>query len=224
MIRAAFLGVVAGLLLAATAQAQQYLTQAAGHALACPTIQNQQGCAILWEKRFQAAFPGVVTRRGTDLKIKLLNGRIFTVDDREQSNNVIALAGRGCFLAIRRQYYEGNSWDILDRRTGKLTEIFGYPLFSPDGTHFVAATTDLDAQYSDTVLDVYDVTPDGIVRHFSALGGKPEADWGPGNVRWHGNDAIVFRMLRINDALDNDTGSRARLVRRHGRWSLITAK
>lgn len=200
------------------AQAQQALTEVDGR-FECPTLRNEQECAMVWEKRFFASHPGLAARDGHLLKIKLASGRIFEIDDSAQANNVVDVAGNGRFAIIRRQHYEGNSWDILDRRSGVLTEIFGYPLFSPDAASFVAAQIDLDAQYCDTVLDVYRVTRRGITPVFTM---PRNAAWGPRHVRWQGNDAVVFALTTLETS-----GYRERsavLVKRHGRWSIIRQK
>lgn len=163
----------------------------------CPDLNNQQECAIRFERIFLAAHPGLVSRKNGRITIGLWSGRFFTIPDKEESLNVVELGGNGRFVVIRDQQYEGNTWRVLDLKTGKLTEIFGYPLFSPDRGKFVAASQDLEADYSVTIFDIYRVTPRGIVRAFRGIP-VSETDWAPRNVAWSGNDTIRFYRTSVD--------------------------
>jgi hypothetical protein len=107
----------------------------------------------------------------------------------------VELQANGRFAVVHQQFFEGDSWQILDLEKGRLTEIYGYPLFSPDNTMFVAASEDLMAGYSDTVLDIYQVSADGVTRTFRAI--RPEDDWAARDVRWDGSDTVRFKRARL---------------------------
>jgi hypothetical protein len=210
--------VLPGSSLLAPAKAQQSLTQVDGR-FECSTLENQQECAMVWEKRFLASHPGLVAKDGHILKIRLSSGRTFKIDGSAEANNIIDLAGNGRFLIIRRQHYEGNSWDILDLHNGVLKEIYGYPLFSPDQTKFVAASIDLEAQWSDIVLDLYRITPRGIAPVFKM---PRNVAWGPRHVRWQSNDAVAFALTTLETSGYHEQSSL--LMTKRGRWSIVRQK
>lgn len=186
-----------GLLLALNLPAAAItITQVQGK-FECPNQDNQQACAILFEERFLKEHPGLVSRDGDRLKIRLQNKRYAFIADAAKYMNVLELERMGRFLAIREQFYEGNTWHILDMRNGKRTDIAGYPLFSPDGNTFVAASEDLDAMWSDTVLDVYQITESGIRRTFRGISAK-NPTWAARNVFWESNDRIRFSRATLS--------------------------
>jgi hypothetical protein len=163
----------------------------------CPELGNAQECAMKFEAAFLRAHPGLVLKEKDHLKIRLHGGRHVGIRDGHGgrldpssagTRNVVELQGAGRFLTIREQFFEGNSWQILDLKTGKLTDVFGYPLFSPDGRRFVVS--DFPQEYNKSVFDIYEVSDAGVsrtYRGFSKLRG-----WYPYDIRWAGNESIRF--------------------------------
>lgn len=203
------------------------ITQVAGK-FSCPELDNQQECAIKFEKLFLDAHPGFVSQDEKFLRIRskagryvlLRNGDPEVFPDSSCPRNVLELQGNGKFLVMREQFFEGNTWQLLDLRNGKLTETFGYSLFSPSGARFVAASEDLDAGYSDTVLDIYQVSASGIKRTFRAIQPK-EPGWAARDIRWDGEDTIRFLQVKYSPA--SPTGFEeipAYLLYRNGSWEL----
>lgn len=176
------------------------ITQVEGK-FVCPGVNNLQECAIQHEEAFLRKNNGLAVREESGWKIQLLDGQDFRIADENQRYNLLELAARGRFLVIRQQWYEGNSWQLLDRKTGILTEISGYPLFSPNLTKFVAASEDLDAQYSATVLDVYSVDASGVKLEFRGITAE-YATWAPRKVKWRSETVVDF----IHTTLTKETG------------------
>lgn len=58
------------------------------------------------------------------------------------------------FLAIMRFGEEDIYWRTLDRRTGALTRVEGFPFFAPDGRHMDSAEAD---EMNTHARDVFDV-------------------------------------------------------------------
>lgn len=203
------------------------LTQVSGK-FSCPEKDNTQECAIKFEQPFLRAHPGLVQKEKNHLRIRLQSGRYIRIRDGDGgtldpssagTRNVMELQGGGRFLTIREQFYEGNSWQVLDLTTGKLTDVFGYPLFSPDGRRFVVS--DFPQEYNELVFDIYDVSDAGVSRVFQ---GAPKEDWYPYDIRWVGNDSIRFsRQSTTTFSMKGPmplTGGPSRLVFRNGRWTL----
>jgi hypothetical protein len=198
------------------------LTQVRGKFI-CPDLQNTGQCAERFAKKFDTAHPGLVRRDTSDRpQIKLRNEQYFSfsaIGEETDSFAVLELQANDRFAIIRQQFFEGNSWQILDLENGQLTEIYGYPLFSPDKTKFAAASEDLMAGFSETVLDIYQVSADGVLRTFRAI--RPKDDWAARNIRWEGKDVIRFSQTRYNG--NSSTGydkNPAYLSFQNGNWSL----
>lgn len=175
-----------------------HITQVEGK-FDCPSLNNQQACAMTFEEEFLRLNTAVAARDSSGWKIQLLDGVVFRISDESGAYNMLELIDDGRFLVIREQYYEGNTWHLLDRKNGGLTEIRGYPLFSPDKTKFVAASEDLDAQYSDTVLDVYAVAPTGVHKVFQGIE-NPDATWAPRNVTWISDTTVSLTRATLNSS------------------------
>lgn len=176
------------------------ITQVEGK-FVCPGVNNQQECAIQHEEAFLQKNSAIAAREESGWKIKLLDGQDFRIADENKRYNLLELAVRGRFLAIRQQWYEGNTWQLLDRKTGVLTQISGYPLFSLNMTKFVAASEDLDAQYSATVLDVYGVDASGVKLEFRGITAE-HATWAPRKVKWRSETVVDF----LHTTLTKETG------------------
>lgn len=184
----------------------------------CPELDNQQDCAAKAERALIGVHRTEITRTGNALRIRLIkSGSIVFRDNGGSSYNAVDWGNAGRFVALRKQYFEGNDWQLLDRRNGTIKSIRGYPLFSPDGTKFVAATEDLDAGYIRNVLDVYNVTPNGVVRAFRAM---PDSggSWAARDVAWDGEDTIRFQRTTLGEKREIEVPGM--LVFRNGRWSL----
>ncbi|MFT3724393.1 MAG: hypothetical protein QM773_12480 [Hyphomonadaceae bacterium] len=210
--------------MAASAAFAIELTESADKRLSCPDLGNTHQCASRWEVKLSAAHPGLVKRTDSAVSFLLLDGsqKRFAADDPDSLVPVELLLNER-FLAVWEQWSEGNTWWLLDRKSGALTEIFGYPLLSPDGSRFVAASTDLEANFSRTVLNVYSIGPSGLTRDFEAIGGKEQwlPKWGASSVSWRDDTTIVFRrQLAPNYKLAPGTEA---VVLRDGAWRIEKA-
>jgi hypothetical protein len=213
---AAFAAATAG---AASAQSME-LTEARDEPLACPGVTNTQTCSQVWEEKVLRQNPNLADRKTGHLNINLLNGEPRPVR-RSWCDDCMVLVGFAAgerFAVIREQYYEGNTWHVLDRTNGKLTDISGYPLFSPNGGAFVAIQTDLDAQYSWTLIDVYDARGANPRRVFKGLTDAETRDpkWGPADVYWCDDTTIIFQRYTSEPYVKSDKQESLRL--RSGRW------
>ncbi|MFH1076790.1 MAG: hypothetical protein V1753_08150, partial [Pseudomonadota bacterium] len=102
---------------------------------------------------------------------------------------------------IEVQHWEGSTNYLVDMKTGKETDIIGYPTLSPDKKRIAVENADLESGYTDNVLSVYEIRPDGLVAEFIE---KPK-EWAPVNLRWINNQEITFVQRRINPNWENRT-------------------
>ncbi len=208
--------------LAGSAFAQNLaLTEARDEPLICPGVDNTHICSEIWEAKVMREHAGLANRRAGHLSINLLNGEPRPVRlECDECLVLVGVAANGRFAVIREQYGEGNTWHVLDRTNGNLTAINGYPLFSPSGKAFVAIQTDLNAQYSSTLMDVYDASGANPRRTFRTLtdAESREPTWGPTSVYWCDEAAIVFQRYTGERYIKSDKPEA--LVLRSGRWRL----
>ena len=95
-----------------------------------------------------------VTREGNILRLHT-DGGIVTFVDRIHAEEGYAkyyLVDRlrpahDYFYLIRAIGYEGSSYVLVNKKTGQTINLFGIPIFSPDGKRFVDLSLDLDAGY-----------------------------------------------------------------------------
>jgi hypothetical protein len=191
----------------------------------CPDLRNAQKCAKKYEARFKADNPSLIRREGDELVIKLNDGRHYEIKDENHRINVLELADNHQYLVLREQYWEGNTWHLLNLNTGLMLETEGYPLFSPDGQWVVVSQMDLLAGYSPNVLRIYkNIAGMPLVVFDAHAFGK---DWGPTDVRWEGNSMVRFDYVTLSD--DYRPGQSdslyerfpARLKLRDGEWHLL---
>ncbi len=163
----------------------------------CPDLSNQQSCANRFEEAFLVQHAGLVQPGEDALEIRLQSGELLQLK-RFGGFNLLELDESGRFLTLREQFSEGNTWHLVDLDRGIITEIFGYPLFSPNGTKFVCASEDLDAGWSVNAFDVYQITPQGIMRVFQAM--SPGAGtWAGRDVHWIDDQRIGFQRAEWRD-------------------------
>lgn len=178
-----------------------------------------------WERRFVERHPGHILRGDDTLHVRMFTGEWRRVQRKcGECLNVLELQSGDRFYVIREQWFEGNTWLLFDRATGRVFDVGGYPLFSPDGRRFIAASEDLDAGYSPTVFDLYDVTEQGArlaFRHRSPR--QPEAPglWAARGVCWTGDDSVAYRRTHVSPSDEQTYIERPRtLSLRDGKWRI----
>jgi hypothetical protein len=162
----------------------------------CDGIWNEQECASEHEAVLMKNNKNLIRREEKELLVRLKSGKYFRLDDENQRYNALEVVGAGKYLVLREQYWEGNTWHLLNLETGEILETKGYPLFSPNNQKFVCSQRDLEAGYSPNVLSVYVIKQGKPVRVFSISPG--EDDWGPGDVEWLNDATIKFQQVSIN--------------------------
>src|SRR5690606_18317939 len=157
----------------------------------CPDITNSMECARFIEGKLDA--PYIRRISPTVLVVTLADGGTLELRDNlgEAAGTYISaleavLEDR--YVVLHIQHYEGSSYRLLDRSSGRPIDVPGYPLFSPDGTWMVAANADLDAGYTPNALRLYR-NRDGALEVI--LDAAPR-QWGPMEVRWESPTKLTF--------------------------------
>jgi hypothetical protein len=141
------------------------------------------------------------------LDIELLNGSIHSFVDNDADNDrrvlhtAVAVAAHARYVVVSMAYYESYGFGILDRKSGKVTKLYGHPLFSPDERWLaVASGNENDEAY----LQILEVA-DGAFR--PAFDAKP-VKWWPSRIEWQGSSSLVYGHSSFRSAVDVVTVSR----------------
>ena len=90
------------------------------------------------------------------------------------------------FYLLLVHFYEGVVYGLVDKKSGKLTYIWGKPYFDKSGKRFLTCSIDLLAGYNPNGLQYFRVENDTIINEFSC----ETEGWGPVHVKWI-NDKTV---------------------------------
>jgi hypothetical protein len=173
------------------------------------------------------AYPDLIERKYGFLSVRLHSGDDFKLYDKDNAFTALGISTDGKYLVLREQYYEGNTWHLLNLKTGKLIETRGYPFFSPNNDKVVCIELDLLANYNPNVLDLYEINDDTLVKVFSGI--SKHDNWGPGKVTWINNEQVSFFITKENT---NRHGVNtplfleepAILEKRDGKWQIRLTK
>ncbi|MGV3742613.1 MAG: hypothetical protein ACO1NO_09925 [Burkholderiaceae bacterium] len=174
----------------------------------CPTtIHNSYQCSQYLERELAKEYPTLFSRQAQQLTISLLNGRKKTYTDIPDAPNygangkwftLVQYYPEIGYALLGVQYYEGDTYYLVNLKTGEETNIVSYPVLSPDRKRIAVANVDIVSGYTPDFLAVYELQPSGLKTEFYA---KPD-DWGADSVRWVSNDEISFIQYRLNPNYD----------------------
>jgi len=90
------------------------------------------------------------------------------------------------YYSIRTQWGEGNGYKLINDLTGKITNLFGRPYFSPNGKYIISVNADIEAGYSENGFQLFE-NNNGKLLH---LGNYKPSSWGPMAAIWIDNNTI----------------------------------
>jgi hypothetical protein len=140
---------------------------------------------------------GKASREGSELRIKLLNGKTATFLDDTTAGLKFALPRYDGYLrsihshVVHILQYEGSgAYLVVDDSTGDSTIVFGKPVASPDGTRFVLTSmAGAGAGYDASMIEVWRM-----------VGRKPEKEFSYDTEHspWEASDAVWRDSLTID--------------------------
>jgi hypothetical protein len=137
-----------------------------------------------------------VTREGETLRLQT-DGGIITFEDHIHAEEGYAkyyLAdllrpAHDYYYLIRAFGYEGSGYRLVYKKTGQTIDLYGIPIFSPDGKRFVDSSLDLDAGHHPNLIKIYNLEDNKYAIEWKHIYKDVK---GPANPVWLNNSAIVF--------------------------------
>lgn len=189
-----------------------------------PTVEPDFQAILRGEAAALATTEGRITRKGRSLNIQTATGvRVFrnsTAEGEGAQGYLYAgslLEGRYALLLVTG--WEWWAYELVHLATGHSLPLGGVPLLSPDRSHAVVISLDLDAQYRKNTLELIRFTEGGARRAFRWDFG-PES--GPSDPVWKDDTTVTFRWHRVvtRDPLIQTSRRPGRLSLRDGKWVL----
>ena len=167
----------------------------------------------------------IVSRAGTELRIRLLDGRTAILKDDTTAGMAFAIPRYAGYLkaihshVIHQYQYEGEGiyW-ILDDSTGDSTIVYGMPVVSPDGNRFAF-----------TSMEGMEGGNPGLIEIWRMVGRKPEKEfsldtenqpWAASDAVWRDSAAIDFFKNTYRLGPDRPVHTLGRLTRTGTTWVL----
>jgi hypothetical protein len=170
----------------------------------CVGINNPYACAQAIEQHQLKREIKGLKRKKNQLMIRLDNGTLLTLvnkgnpkyDDTSMANfsYIEYLPAIGYHL-VHVMYYEGDSYVLINGKDGKKTDIQNIPIISPDNLRFVTASSDLEAEYNPTEIQIWRITAGGLFKEFSF---KPSG-WGPESPRWKNQNEVSITKVFLSN-------------------------
>jgi hypothetical protein len=161
----------------------------------CPAkVDSTFDCAKYLEQEIRKKYPTRVRRNGGILEIKpsAAPAKVFKNIDSDsddfRSYQLTKYFPEIDYGLLETTYYEGGTYELIDMKTGKLSNIGGDALPSPDQQRIAVAHADIEAGYAPNVLSVYLVTPNGLIKEFDM---RP-TEWGAEDIKWDSSTSISF--------------------------------
>ena len=168
---------------------------------------------------------GKVSRAGSELRIRLLDGRTAVFKEDTTPGLKFAVPRYDGYLKTIRSHsihiiqYEGaGAYLVVDDSTGDSTIVFGEPVASPDGKRFVLTSMAGEAGYNSGMIEVWRM-----------VGRKPEKEfavntesepWEPSDPVWRDSVTIDFIKNSHSRAGDPYVETPGRLTRTGTTWVL----
>jgi hypothetical protein len=167
---------------------------------------------------------GKVERSGIELRIQLLNGKVSIFqDDTTPGGNFAAYRYAGYLKTIHsyvvhRVPYEGSGlYIVVDDSTGDSTTVAGMPVPSPDGTRFALTSASGEADYDQSLIEVWRFNGRSPENEFSYDAGNES--WDPFDAVWRDSATIDF-MKGSRLESENYAKTPARLIRKGTEWTI----
>lgn len=171
--------------------------------VSCPELDNSFMCAQRIEKSIIELNKEIVSRTDGVLEIRSLSGQLYKVKENSGEDDVdymehylaVGISDDKRFVSLFVQYSEGNSWAIFDRNTSILTNVCGYPIFSPKKGYIAFSEMNPYSEMTPTCLQIYEIGEVAIKEVFDAKMGN---EWWSDKVKWEGEKKFIFERVKWN--------------------------
>ena len=175
------------------------------------------------ERRAISASGRRVFRSPGTLRITARNGRVLAFTDTIVEGDRYLryvytqyLPALGAHV-VHERYYEGSADRFISESTARDTLLASAPIRSPDSRRFAVASLDLFAGYDPSVLEIWRVEGDRVVREFALDGGD---SWGPDSVAWTSADTLRFLRATVAPGTVSYAYTPHCLIRRAETWAV----
>jgi hypothetical protein len=138
----------------------------------------------------------MATREGKILRIKTDEGSVIFTDQIHPEEGYAKyflldhfIRVSSIYFLIRAYGYEGSGYVLVSKKTGQTINLFGIPIFSPDGKRFADVSLDLEAGYNPNLIRIYRLIDNKYMIEWKHT---YEDARGPADPVWLSNSAIVF--------------------------------
>lgn len=155
---------------------------------------NSHDLALAHERLLKEKYNNIFSVSDTMLTIKMKDGtqksfpRVGNVEEGVYSFD--SYFQKTDLVLLYVQYYEGNEYYLLSRKTGEGLFLIGKPYFSKDYSRFIAINCDLDASYTTNGIGLYTLEGDRINQEFIA----EVSPWGPRKAMWVDDKNIILEV------------------------------
>ena len=162
-------------------------------AAVCRGIFNTGDCARAIETYQRPLLKGQFRRSGNTLIIPIEGSKSVVLRDywsdvsHGRDYSYIEFVPQIGQHLVHVQYYEGQSFWLVDAKSGKRTEICGVPILAPNGSRF--GCYDANAEDGSSV-EIWRITTSGFRREWVF----DQMDWVPGGLVWLNDNSI--RILK----------------------------
>lgn len=160
-------------------------------------------CLRAVESGLLAESGGRARRTDHRLELRAADTTVAAFADQPGEGDEFARYRYGGWLAAVRHHvilvdlYEGRGVLAVDGATARVAELLGLPVVSPDAARVAAANTDLVAAYTESGVQIWRVTPEGLELEWALDGG---GRWGGASPRWIGRDRLEFTFHTLDPA------------------------
>lgn len=166
----------------------------------CPIVGNLAQCAETHAQEFFRLYPTVVQRTSAGLRVRLDSGRSVNLRrECAECLDPIAIHQPSRLLLVREQFSEGNTWWMINLKSGRSVETKGWPLFSPSGQYVFAYSGMDESAYTAPIARLYDVSGELPILVWRGLTMSRAQErwihkWGPRNPKWRSDRELIFEV------------------------------
>lgn len=97
------------------------------------------------------------------------------------------------YYLVRVQFGEGNGFMLINRKNGFKKYVFGEPYFSPSGKHIVTLSSDLEAGYNPTGIQLLLNQDDSLSEQMKVY----IRNWGPIDLKWLADNEFILQKEHL---------------------------